>query len=100
MNWKVVVIVISSIVALGVFAVIGALVYKFFTYRNDVTLAEGLLISDQWQEIDLRDLLKPLSKDTQRIYVAAPTSFKAFDVKRGIVAPDGTVIVPEIQAVD
>lgn len=100
MNWKVAVVVIASVVGLICFSVIGVLVYKYFTYRTDIKLVEDFLITEQWQEIDVGARLAALSQDTNSINIAAPTSYETFDFRRGIVAPDGTVFEPEVEAID
>lgn len=100
MNFKLIVIMIIAILGLVVLSVIGALVYKFYTYRTDTTLVKDFVITDQWQEIEVKDVLPPLSQDRNSIHIAVPASFETFDFRRGIVAPDGTVIDPEVEAID
>ena len=100
MNIKLVVMLIIAALGLIVISVIGFLIYKFFTYRTDIPLAKDFVITTQWQEIEVKNLLPPLSQDRNSIHIAAPASFETFNANRGIVAPDGTVIEPEVQAID
>lgn len=100
MNFKLAVILAIVVLGIVVLSVIGFLVYKFYTYRTDTTFVKDFVITDQWQEIEVKNLLPPLSKDRNSIHIVAPTSFETFDFRRGIVAPDGTVIDPEVEAID
>jgi hypothetical protein len=100
MNLRVTVVLIVTVLGLIILSVTGFLVYKFFTYRTDTRLAEDFVITDQWQAIEVKNLLPPLSQDRNSIYIAAPSSYETFDFKRGIVVPDGTVIEPEVEAID
>lgn len=79
----------------------GYFIYHMFKYRTEISLAKDFLVTDQWQTIDVKDLLPPLSKDRNDLYLAVPPSYKAWDpAPRGIEAPDGTIIKPEIEVVD
>lgn len=100
MNIKMTIVLVIAILGLVVLSIVGFLIYKFFTYRTEISLVEDFLITDQWQDIDVKDKLPPLSKDRNNLLVAAPPSYKAFGTNRGIVTPDGTVIELEVEAVD
>ncbi|MBV6497482.1 MAG: hypothetical protein JFAIHJKO_02630 [Pyrinomonadaceae bacterium] len=100
MNFKLITVVIVALFGLIVLFVIGLLIYKFYTYRTDTILVNDFVITDQWQEIEVKHLVPPLSQDRNSIVIAVPASFETFDFRRGIVAPDGTVIEPEVEAID
>ena len=100
MNLKMAVILTIALLGLIVLSIVGFLVYKFFTYRTETTLVENFIITDQWQEIQVKSLLPRLSQDRNSLLIAAPSSYKTFGVDRGIVAPDGTVFEPEVEAID
>lgn len=100
MNVRSFILTAGVLVGLLLVSWISHFIYGKFRYRTDVTLARDFLVTEQWQEIDVKGILPPLSKDRNDLYVAVSAPFETFNIDRGIKTPDGIIVEPEIQVVD
>lgn len=71
----------------------------YYNYYKDVVLAENIIISSDWKEIESIGRIK-IEKDNQFISIVLEPPLEPDTGKGGIKTPNGQVLNPEIKLVD
>lgn len=87
-----------SLILIGFFVYIN---FFFGKYLKEIALENNLLITSDWKEIDIKNLVK-IEKDINYIAILLEPPYKTFTVSGsgGIKIPSGEVVNPEIKIVD
>lgn len=99
MKKKIMLIGLALIIA-SVF--VGVLIFKrlfYYNYYLDIPLSGRTVISSDWSEIDVGDLVK-LKKDNQFVSLVLESPLEPDSRNGGIKTPDGKIFNPEIKLID
>ena len=94
-------IVLIAIVCLTVGNFILFRIYRYFNPYLDREISGQVTLSSQWLEITMKEPLRP-ERDRQKIIIdiEPPVKLEPSGPSMGLVLPDGSVVIPEVQLID